>query len=119
MADTTTGIGVGSSNPLTAERIRETQRYVDQLRAPDRRHMLGHDGIYSTENGRRSLVGMIASRLQIPEGALCPFEAIHAHKLNDQRYVVFLVVGGEPLMLEDGALFPSDALVTKLRLLEK
>jgi hypothetical protein len=34
-----------------------------------------------------------------------------------EGYVVFLMVKGKPMMVEDGDLFPSDTLVTKLRMI--
>lgn len=50
---------------------------------------------------------------------MCPFETISCHKLNAEMAVVFLIVGGKALLIEDDLnLFPSDALVTQLRLME-
>lgn len=41
-----------------------------------------------------------------------------AHKLNDEKAALFVVVNGQPAMIEDEwGLFPSDALITKLRML--
>lgn len=48
------------------------------------------------------------------------FQKICVHKLNPDTVVVFVVAGGKPIVIEDGAaLFPSDTLVTQLRLLEE
>ncbi len=45
------------------------------------------------------------------------FQKFVVHEISRDRYVVFLVLKGEPMMIEDDALFPSDALITKLRLM--
>ena len=66
------------------------------------------------------LVDLIAMRLRIPPNATMPFEFIEAHRIDEDRVVVFLVHNQQPLMIEDdGSLFPSDTLVTQLRLLTK
>lgn len=47
-----------------------------------------------------------------------PFQRISAHRLNEDTVVVFVIQNGKALTIEDGAdLFPSDALVTQLRLI--
>jgi hypothetical protein len=67
-----------------------------------------------------SLVDMIFMRLYRDEqDTPAPFDFINAYLITPERVVVFLVVNGEPQMLEDGALFPSDTLITQLRLLIK
>jgi hypothetical protein len=63
-----------------------------------------------------SLTGLIAMRMKL-DPWVAPFEFIASHRISDDRYVVFLVVEGEAFTIEDGALFPSDALITQLRLL--
>lgn len=66
-----------------------------------------------------SLLRMIASRMRLTEVATLPFQHIHCHKLNDEKVAVFIAQRGEAVTLEDDySLFPSDALITKLRLLE-
>lgn len=51
------------------------------------------------------------------EGTI-PFREMHCAKLNDEKAVVFIVHGETPLQIEDDLhLFPSDALITSLRLL--
>lgn len=64
-----------------------------------------------------SLTGMIAARLGIHPSNPLPFDFIQAHHLTPDRVVVFVVNNGEPAMIEDDALFPSDKLMTQLRLL--
>jgi predicted ribosome-associated RNA-binding protein Tma20 len=40
--------------------------------------------------------------------------------MGDSKKVVFLIVNGKPLMIEDDEhLFPSDTLITQLRLLRR
>ena len=46
------------------------------------------------------------------------FDFATAHKVEDKKVFVFIVHKGEPVVLEDEWLmYPSDALVTKLRLI--
>lgn len=66
---------------------------------------------------RPSLNHMIASRLRLHEGEHIGFDHIWAHQIAADKFVVFLVIKGTPMMLEDDALFPSDKLITQLRLL--
>jgi hypothetical protein len=48
-----------------------------------------------------------------------PFAHLSIHQLTEHTVVLFIAVRGEAVVLEDDAnLFPSDALVTKLRLLQ-
>jgi hypothetical protein len=50
----------------------------------------------------------------------CTLARVTAHKLNAEQAVVFVIVDGKALLIHDDLnLFPSDALVTQLRLLEK
>jgi hypothetical protein len=49
----------------------------------------------------------------------CELTSYRAHKLNDEAAVVFIIHRGKAIMIEDDLqLYPSDALVTQLRLLE-
>lgn len=51
-------------------------------------------------------------------GAVCPFDTIKPYKLNPDQAVVFIIHDGRALTINDDlALFPSDTLVTQLRLL--
>lgn len=62
---------------------------------------------------------MIAMRLRLTDGVKWPFDFLETH-LHEERVLVFLVVGGKPVMLEDDAnLFPSDTLITQLRLIQE
>lgn len=64
-----------------------------------------------------SLLRMLAMRFRLQDGQMFPFEFIMPTKSKD-KVIVFLVVNGEPTYVEDGAdLYPSDALITKLRLI--
>ncbi len=47
------------------------------------------------------------------------FDHWHAHKIGDERVVLFIVHKGQEVVLSDPwPLFPSDTLITQLRLLE-
>jgi hypothetical protein len=64
-----------------------------------------------------TLEQMIAMRLHIKEGHAMPFEFLRAHRTTDRVYV-FIVDKEQAVTLEDDhGLFPSDALITKLRLM--
>jgi hypothetical protein len=64
-----------------------------------------------------SLEQMICMRMSIREGRKLPFDCLKAHRCSD-KVVVFIVHKDQPVMIEDDhGLFPSDALVTKLRLM--
>lgn len=61
---------------------------------------------------------MIAMRLRITEGYIMPLPHMSAY-VNDKVAIVFVVnKDNKPLAIEDDVnLFPSDALITQLRLL--
>lgn len=67
-----------------------------------------------------TLLQMIASRMRWPSAYSPPFRKIVAHRLTPDTVAVFVAVGGKAVVIEDGfELFPSDTLVTQLRLLEE
>jgi len=73
----------------------------------------GLGGQYSTE----ALLRMLAMRMRWDTGASTGLEFISAHKGNELVFI-FIVREGQPMILEDDTnMFPSDALVTKLRLM--
>jgi hypothetical protein len=56
-------------------------------------------------------------RLRIPSNTLRPFQHLSTGFADDKVFV-FVVAGGKPVTLEDDAhLFPSDQLITQLRML--
>lgn len=62
-------------------------------------------------------VDMIHMRLHIPNGSLKPFEFLNAHQSGDEVHV-FVIADGKPVVFTDGiGLFPSDQLITQLRLI--
>jgi len=65
-----------------------------------------------------SRLKMLGMRLRW-EGDKIPYKTLHTHREGETIFV-FLVVDGKPITLEDSAgLYPSDTLVTQLRLIEK
>lgn len=61
----------------------------------------------------------IAMRLRMVEGQRWPFDFLETH-LSGERVLVFTAIGDKHVVLEDAAeLFPSDTLVTQLRLIAK
>lgn len=62
---------------------------------------------------------MLAMRLRIPEGARFPFDCLETH-WGEEKVFIFVVQDDKPVILEDPAeLFPSDTLITQLRLIQK
>ena len=70
----------------------------------------------STPRYRNRMIGM---RLRVPEGAMFPFDALETHYAGEKVFI-FVVVDAKPVVFEDeSSLFPSDALITQLRLIQK
>lgn len=66
------------------------------------------------------LLGMIRSRFRLSPGEALPFDHIYCVKKKNDVVLVLVVNGDQHVILEDGyELFPSDGLVTSLRLLAK
>ena len=63
----------------------------------------------------RDLINMIMSRLR--GVTKMPFDTMVVREVQHQKFVCFIVNNGKHTTLEDGALFPSDQLITKIRLL--
>lgn len=64
-----------------------------------------------------SPMAMIAMRLRLPEGHKFNVDHIHAF-LDKEKAFVFIVNKGQSVTIEDEVdLFPSDALITQLRLI--
>lgn len=62
---------------------------------------------------------LLAMRLRVPEGQRMPFHDLFTSLAGDKVFV-FVVQDGQAVTLEDEApLYPSDQLITQLRLLEK
>lgn len=67
-----------------------------------------------------NMVSMLQSRMgwnvSHPE---CPFREVRCYKLDHERALIFILSSKEGSLLHDElGLFPSDALVTKIRLME-
>jgi hypothetical protein len=60
---------------------------------------------------------MIRMRLGLTPGAPLPFQFLEHYKVSSEKHIVFVVQGGKPVIIEDGELFPSDQLITQLRLI--
>ena len=66
--------------------------------------------------GRMRALGM---RLHVTDGDSLPFDSIHT-SLTKEHVFVFVVANDEPVVLKDErGLFPSDTLITQLRLIQK
>lgn len=65
-----------------------------------------------------TLEGMIAMRLRIQQGSRIPFDHLNCAYVTPEKVAVFVVQNGQHMVLEDDAnLFPSDTLITQLRLI--
>jgi len=70
----------------------------------------------SSESYRSKMLGM---RLRLKEGERFPFDSIHT-SLGKEKVFVFIVQNDKAATLEDDVgMFPSDTLVTQLRLIAK
>jgi hypothetical protein len=84
-----------------------------------------NDAWLSNTYTQMSDVGMIQMRLvgsksKYNYGEPKPFDYIATHRLNDQKIAVFVCNGADYCVLEDNVdLFPSDALITQLRMIQK
>lgn len=62
---------------------------------------------------------ILCMRLRIPDGGMIPFQHLSTALAGDKVFV-FVVQDNQAVTLEDtAALFPSDQLITQLRLLDK
>lgn len=104
--------GVGSSilGPSNEELIRRlTTSTSSYAKTPPPAHDIAFP------ESRKRMIGM---RLRLAEGSLWPWPFLETHATED-KVLIFLVVKDKPVFLEDDkSLFPSDTLVTQLRLLE-
>lgn len=68
-------------------------------------------------NNEAKFMHLLAMRMRWEEGLRIPFEHLSLHA-TDQQAFVFVVHKGEATILDDDpGLFPSDELITKLRLI--
>jgi hypothetical protein len=94
---------------------------------PPQRYLVGPDGNFRMDTPDL-LLSQLEFRMKWPEkrkdgmhyqSAAPALDFINVHKLNDEKVAVFVVRKGEAITLyDDWMLYPSDALVTQLRLLE-
>jgi hypothetical protein len=90
--------------------------------------MAGHTGgtvgtvgtcdTYDTSSG--ALLRNITDRLRQPISKIADYVHCYKHANNDSKVFVFVVQGEQATIIEDDwDLFPSDKLITQLRLLQK
>lgn len=118
-------IGVGYPTGLAQQQALHNQTAYQELYAQQQRYemqmMRANEKMrrmvdVSDDEGRKI---MIAIRLRLDEGDIFPFEHLSSARTSDKVYV-FVVQNETPVTLEDDiALFPSDTLITQLRLLMK
>jgi hypothetical protein len=83
--------------------------------------MMNTPSVYATTSTRQwSSREKILMRLDMPDGYHIGFHHLDAVRLNDEKMVIFVVTDGKHCTIEDDAhLFPSDTLITQLRILRK
>lgn len=109
-------IGVGMLNSPSAPSLSELSAMLSTHKQSNARVYPDHVDDISSSSYRKKMIGM---RLRVPPGAMFPFDALETHYAGEKVFI-FAVVDDKPVVLEDeSALFPSDALVTQLRLIQK
>ena len=99
----------------TLKSLKDDKLIDDTLIRSAMQNMLYPPVITATDWNAMPVVRM---RLRTPRGRF--FDHWHMHKINDERVLILVVSNGQATMLEDEwPLFPSDTLITKLRLLEQ
>lgn len=68
-------------------------------------------------SGKPSSAERIHSRLNYGPHETTPFPFFAVHTMGPDKHFVFLVHEGKAVVLEDGELFPSDQLITQLRMM--
>jgi hypothetical protein len=69
--------------------------------------------------GPQQLIKMLEMRMRWAHGQKFGFSGLLLHQDAERVVVVVVITGRPPVIIEDGAeLFPSDTLITQLRLLE-
>ena len=100
---------INTSSALDAEYAR---KLYDAKRMQEEREAMS----LQSEHYRMKLIAM---RLRIPEGNKIPYQDLFT-SFSDDKVFVFVVQDGQAVTLEDTAtMFPSDQLITQLRLLNK
>lgn len=79
------------------------------------RTLLGH----ANTDGDGDLIRMLAMRLRWSDGQPLPYMHLYVTRVDNEVIVVVVNTGQAPVVMQDGwDLFPSDTLITQLRLLE-
>lgn len=72
-----------------------------------------------TLENKQYRIQMIAMRMRRREGEKMPFDDLHT-SLGKEKVFVFVLQNDKPVVFEDDiGLFPSDTLITQLRLIQK
>ena len=98
----------------------EKYRYAQISQAKVGGEVRGGPVSFAPADSHPSFEQMIAMRLHVPQGGMIPFDYLRCHRHRDnQRVSVFVVVDDKSLIIEDQwDLFPSDTLITQLRILK-
>jgi hypothetical protein len=126
------GSGITSESNLSGGRVSGTytlsEAAKDALTSTELKRMLqaqqavimNSPTLYPNVPKTWTLRDKILMRLDMPDGYHIGFHHLDAVRLNDEKMAVFVVFDGKHCTLEDDAhLFPSDTLITQLRILRK
>lgn len=112
------GGGVSHSGHVTVGGVGAAGPHTHAFTEPAMRQAHTDDW-WSAWNNSLTPLGQLAVRLKLNPFMACPFEFLQVHAVGSGKFLVFVVQNGEPIVLTDGDLFPSDGLITQLRLLMK
>lgn len=117
------GITSPGTGPITlSEEAKAILAQAEAMRRVTTMQNQIYGGSYATSPGSAPYTyqSMIFMRLGAQSRFDSGFDFIEATKLSDDKMVVFCVVNGKHVSIEDDFhLFPSDTLVTQLRVLRK
>lgn len=112
------GVGGAMLTPaITTNEMQTLKKMLDQQRAD----MAAYTGVsladpITTNNGRMS---MLRSRLRIAPDLQLPFDQLYTLATEEKIFVVFLHDNQLAILEDHAGLYPSDTLITQLRLIAK
>jgi hypothetical protein len=98
--------------------IFDVQKVLDEMMKSSSVHTHPVSGPATSQMPQRNYEAAIHSRLAVLGELRHPFDLIKVHRTRDgSKFYVFTVVNDNWVVLEDDELFPSDKLISSLRLL--
>lgn len=113
-SDMSSGIATQAAAQVSAEQLERYKLLLEEMRSRIDGPAKVNMPTLGTDIGRRS---MLAMRLHVTDHTKLPFHYLSTALTNDKVFV-FIIIDGQAVTLSDErAIFPSDALVTQVRLL--